>query len=237
MENKIPFGNSTIKYHLIQSRRLKTSQITVDRDNVIVRTPNSKTASEIQNLVLQKAKWIYQKQLEFKRNKSSLVSPTFSDGSTIPIFGKNCLLRIRTGQKKTSVRLERSQIIINLESKKPLKKTVKQTYENWLFSKATQYLKNRTLVLAEKVNETPSKVVIKRLKGRWGSATKEGTINLNFNLLKAHKSVIDYVIIHELCHLAIRKHSFQYWNLVKRHMPDYKDKIKWLETNHLIHSM
>ncbi|MFY9299893.1 MAG: SprT family zinc-dependent metalloprotease [Candidatus Nitrosotenuis sp.] len=216
---------------------MKTSQITVDRDNVIVRTPNSKTASEIQNLVLQKAKWIYQKQLEFKRNKSSLVAPTFSDGSTIPLFGKNCLLRIRTGQKRTSVQFRRSQITINLKSKKSMKKTVKQTYENWLFLKATRYLQDRTWELAEKTRQNPSKIIIKRLKGRWGSATKDGVINLNFNLLKAHKDVIDYVIIHELCHLAIRKHSFQYWNLVKRHMPDYKDKIKWLETNHLIRSM
>lgn len=221
---------------MIKSRRLKTSQITVDRDNVIVRTPNSKTASEIQNLVLQKAKWIYQKQLEF-RNQSSLVSPTFSDGSTVPLFGKNCILRIRTGQKKTSVRLQNSQIIISLESKKPLKKAIKRTYENWLFAKATKYLQNRTWELAQKTNQTPSKIIVKRLKGRWGSATKDGIINLNFNLLKAHKSVIDYIIIHELCHLTIRKHSFQYWSLVRRYVPDYKDEIRWLETNHLIHSM
>jgi predicted metal-dependent hydrolase len=62
------------------------------------------------------------------------------------------------------------------------------------------------------VEATPINIVIKLLKNRWGSLTKEGNIHLNFNLLKAPEDVIDYIIIHELCHLKIKGHSHNFWN-------------------------
>jgi len=93
------------------------------------------------------------------------------------------------------------------------------------------YLEKRTQKLASKIDIKPSKVVVKSLKNRWGSATEKGVVTLNSNLLKAPKEVIDYIIIHELCHLKIKNHSPRYWNLVRKFMPNYQNKIAWLETN------
>jgi hypothetical protein len=66
--------------------------------------------------------------------------------------------------------------------------------------------------------------------------TKERSINLNVNLVKAPEDVIDYIILHELCHLKIKEHSYHYWDHVRRHMPNYQEKIDWLKAsgNHLI---
>ena len=66
--------------------------------------------------------------------------------------------------------------------------------------------------------------------------TKQGSINLNVNLLKAPEDVIDYMILHELCHFKIKEHSHHYWDYVRRYMPNYQEKIEWLKTNgsHLI---
>jgi predicted metal-dependent hydrolase len=75
------------------------------------------------------------------------------------------------------------------------------------------------------------RIHIKNLKNRWGSLTKEGLINLNLNLLKAPEDVIEYIILHELCHLKIKEHSHHYWDLVYRFMPNYQDKIEWLKVN------
>ena len=61
-------------------------------------------------------------------------------------------------------------------------------------------------------------VVIKNLKNRWGSAINHNVINLNVNLLKAPESVIDYIILRELCHLKIKEHSHQFWNLLHKFM-------------------
>lgn len=97
--------------------------------------------------------------------------------------------------------------------------------------RSTKHLQNRTRKLASKIGVSPSKIVIKKLKGRWGSSTKNGVINLNIALAKAPSKVADYIIIHELCHLKVREHSRRYWSLVHRFMPNYKLQINWLEKN------
>jgi predicted metal-dependent hydrolase len=77
----------------------------------------------------------------------------------------------------------------------------------------------------------PNKVVIKNLKNRWASITKNNDINLNVNLIKAPPEIIDYIIIHELCHFKIKGHSYNFWNLLRRYFPDYPKFIKWLNIN------
>lgn len=64
---------------------------------------------------------------------------------------------------------------------------------------------------------------------RWGTATKDDVISLNTSLLSAPKKVIDYVILHEICHLKFRNHSNRFWKLVQKFMPNYIENKKWLE--------
>jgi len=111
---------------------------------------------------------------------------------------------------------------------KDRKKQRKKLYKTKL---QDTYLETRTQKLASKIGIMPSKIIVKPLKNRWGSATEKGVVTLNSNLLKAPKEVIDYIIIHELCHLKIKNHSSRYWNLVRKFMPNYQNKIDWLETN------
>lgn len=93
------------------------------------------------------------------------------------------------------------------------------------------YLQNRTKKLAAKIGVNPTKIVVKKLKGRWGSSTKNGVINLNIALTKAPPKVVDYIIIHELCHLKVREHSKKYWSLVSKFMPNYNHQKQWLDSN------
>jgi len=177
LKQKIRFGKSTIQYGIIKSKRRKTSEIRVDEDGVEIRTPFYKKNSEIREIIKEKSKWIYKKQIEYKQQKKIRKS-----------------LRFKTKLKET-------------------------------------YLEKRAKKLASKIGIKPTKIVVKPLKNRWGSATEKGTVNLNSNLLKAPKDVIDYIIIHELCHLKIKNHSFRYWNLVRKFMPNYLEKQNWLERN------
>lgn len=98
-------------------------------------------------------------------------------------------------------------------------------------TRTSEYLERRTWKLASKIGIIPSKVVIKKLKSRWGSATKTRIITLNEHLTKTPFGVIDYIVIHELCHLKINNHSRQFWNLIHKIMPNYKKHKEWLETN------
>ncbi len=228
MTNNIKFGSTVIPYTIFKTKRRKTSQIIVDKDNVIVRSPSSKTNVEVKQMIQQKARWVFEKQQEFKREKSAIVKPTFSEDTTVPYFGKNCILKINLDQEKKSIKFINSRFTVNLTDKRLLKKEVKKIYEDWLIVKATKYLEARTTKLGVKTGLKPSKITIKNLKGKWGNALS-GNITLNSNLMKCPKDTIDYIIIHELCHLKIQDHSHRYWNLVRKHYPKYEEKVKELE--------
>ena len=112
------------------------------------------------------------------------------------------------------------------------KSLIRQLYEEWEIGTAYPILKTRVEKFSQKLNADVSKIFLKRnLKSRWASLTREESINFNMNLIKAPQDVIDYIVLHEICHLKIKGHSHHYWDLVYRYMPDYQNKIDWLSVN------
>ena len=107
----------------------------------------------------------------------------------------------------------------------------KTLHDDWLYHKAEIIFKEKTEILSKTLDVKPNRIVIKNLKNRWGSITKNNNINLNINLIKAPPRVIDYIIFHELCHFKIIGHSFRFWNLLKRYFPDYPKYVDWLNIN------
>jgi len=99
-------------------------------------------------------------------------------------------------------------------------------------TKTSEYLEKRTWKLASKIGVKPSKILIKNLKSRWGSASKNNVITLNKQLTKTPPRIIDYVIIHELSHLKIPDHSKRFWNVVFTYDKHFQEKIQWLENHH-----
>jgi predicted metal-dependent hydrolase len=97
-----------------------------------------------------------------------------------------------------------------------------------LNSKADLLFKEKVSQYSKIINVTQNKVIIKNKKNRWGSITKNKTVNLNVNLLKAPEDTINYIIIHDLCHLKIKGRSYQFWDYLKQFAPDYKQKVEWL---------
>lgn len=171
----IKFGNTAITYSVTKSKRRKTSQIIVDDKGVEIRTPITKTDSEIKRIVSGKLEWIFKKQLEFEDK-----------------------------QNRTPAKI------------KP---------------KTVQYLEKRVWTMASKMDLKPPRVIVKNLKSRWGSCAKNGTIAINAALTKAPPPVIDYIVVHELCHLKIPDHSWRFWSLVSRYCKNYKQQIQWLESS------
>jgi len=72
-------------------------------------------------------------------------------------------------------------------------------------------------------------ITIRDQKTRWGSCSSRGTLSFNYRLIFAPPAVLDYVVVHELCHLTHMNHSADFWNKVASVMPDYKQHRKWLK--------
>lgn len=119
-----------------------------------------------------------------------------------------------------SVKLEGDMLYI----RSPFASMVKpdEIYMMFLRSKGKKYLEARCLQLAEQTGKKPVRVSIRGQVTRWGSCSRRGTISLNYKLMKLPPELIDYVIIHELCHLLHMNHSKVFWAEVHKHLPDFK---------------
>ena len=150
MIRKVRFGNVTIPYSIIKSNRRKTSQITVDKDSVVVRTPSSKTTSEIKKIVDGKKKWIFRKQLEFQKQNSVILKPSYLTASKLPYLGKNLTLKILKNKKTESVSLKKGMLIVSIKSKRSSKVLVKKLYQEWLMEKSSQIFTSRLNKISKK---------------------------------------------------------------------------------------
>lgn len=103
-------------------------------------------------------------------------------------------------------------------------------YIKWLRLKAKEYIPKKAEEFAQKHNFKFNSIKIKNLTSRWGSCSIKKNLSFNLKLMYFNYKVIDYVIIHELCHLQEMNHSHRFWNLVGEIMPDYKLQKKQLST-------
>ena len=231
MSRQILYGKKKIRFDVVQSKRIKTSEVIVEPYRVLVRSPYSKSLQEIDSIVQRKASWIVKKQNEYEQIKNQTKRPTFAPDSRLPYLGNLLPLRIINRHQSNKFRFINGEFIVTLRSSKLDKKRVKSLYESWLSDKAPKILFPIVRKYSRVLRVKPRSVKIKNLRARWGSATKNNILNLNVYLIKAPENVISYIVLHELCHFKIRDHSDHFWDLVSTHMPDYKDKADWLSKN------
>jgi len=87
-----------------------------------------------------------------------------------------------------------------------------------------KHIGDRVSYFASKVGVEPKKVVIKDHSHRWASCTSDGTVTFNWKCMMAPTKIIDYVVVHELCHIHVRDHSQSFWNEVDKVIPDYRER-------------
>ena len=239
-------GKKRVKYFVLRTWGRKTSEIIVDSYEIVVRVPYSKPHAEIESLMREKISWILMKQKEISdsEKKIEIPQPVYTKDSTLPYLGKNykIQLKILDSQKENNDKEEKNSMIhknevflfniqSNIRGNQEFSDEIKKLYENWLYHKAKIIFKEKVHILSKAMGVKPNKVVIKNLKNRWASITKNNEIILNINLIKAPPEIIDYIIIHELCHFKTEGHSYNFWNLLGRYCPDYPKFIKWLDIN------
>jgi len=96
---------------------------------------------------------------------------------------------------------------------------------------AKDYIPKRVEYYHQFTGGNYQKITIRDQKTRWGSCSSNGTLSFSFRLMLAPPRVLDYVVVHELCHLTHMNHSKEFWNMVENILPDYKEHRKWLKEN------
>lgn len=144
---------------------------------------------------------------------------------------KNIYIQIKNGKIiiKAPKRISKKEIEKIIEQKsewiqKTLEKEIKKQKKKELYTKEEfkKIIEKNANELIEETGLKPKKITIKQIKYAWGSCSSKKNITLNLELIKYSQQAIRYVILHELCHLKYMNHSKDFWNLVEKYMPDYK---------------
>jgi len=222
---KITYGSTTIEFELLYTNR-KTLGITVNPDlSVQVKAPMDSSRERIFQKVEKRASWIMEQKRYFLAFEPRNIEYLYKSGETHYYLGRQYRLKIAEG-KAEEVFYKGAHLRIETKDKSP--ENVKKLLEEWYRKRAkikfAEYAEPFIQRFKTEYDVEPKNLYIQQMKYRWGSCTAKGNIILNPELVKAPKPCIEYVIIHELCHLIHRNHTKAFFALQQREMPDWQ---KW----------
>lgn len=226
----VQFGASTISFSLQYAQR-KTLAISVLPDlSVVVTAPMESDIELIKRKVKKRAVWILKQQDAFTAYLPTQPPRQYVSGETHLYLGKQYRLKVFETNAE-SVKLRGGYIHIGVKDKSN-KARVLALFDEWLLSHARAQFARRLAGCWEQLRQQGleyPQLRLRRMKKRWGTCTPSGVIYLNPNLVKAPSSCIDYVIIHELCHLTHAHHGKPFYDLLRRVLPDWEQRKARLE--------
>lgn len=222
MQRSITYGSEDIIYTLYFRNR-KTLGITVNPDRSIeVNAPIGSDLEKINKKIHKRAAWILKQQDHFLTFEPRNTKRKFVSGESHLYLGRQYQLLIVKSEKEKVQHTGR-----NIEVRTNDTDNVEKLLETWYLEKSKIWFHKIALPLIEhfkKHKVEPSKIEIRKMQNRWGSCSVKGQILLNPELIRAPKACIEYVVIHELCHLVHRDHTQAFFDLQQKEFPEWK---KW----------
>lgn len=222
------YENREIKCHVILRKR-KNITIRVDATGgVTVLAPPGTSQKVILQQVLNKAGWIA-KQIDYFKSRAS-EPHFFKEGELFLYLGREYPLHmVIEPRQDVEVRLEQNKLVVRTSTAE--RGIIRQKLESWYRQQAGEIISRRVKYFEDGIARVPGRIVIKSQKRRWGSCSARGNLNFNWRIVMAPERVLDYVVVHELCHLREMNHSPRFWHLVAQVIPDYKKDKDWLQRN------
>ncbi len=196
-------------------RRRRLSLHVSDDAEVIVRIPLRATLRETREFVNNHMAWVAQR-LALVRAHLARRHP-LEDASLLPLLDSKLTLRLHHAAQGRSVRHDG---VLHVHSPCHARASILRLLEGWYRNEAQGYMTGRLALFAEKTGLWPKRITIRNQKTCWGSCSARGAISLNWRLMLAPATLVDYVLAHELCHLRHLNHSAAFWNLVEGLDPD-----------------
>lgn len=239
-----------LEYQLIRSKRRKTLGLQVKHGQVTVRAPYHVSSTFIDTLIQEKSSWLRAKIIAQQGNVDFC---DYSQGSDLLFLGEQVKLNINCAKQasvficdelgtesalnhRNSIQRQLNVVVSDriqsrLIGEVAKAKQVKKQLELFFKTEAEKLIAERLTLISQQTSLIPTKTNIRQYRARWGSCNNRGEVSLNYLLMMTPLFVIDYVIVHELCHLVHLNHSQSFWQLVDKHFPDYKLAKQWLHDN------
>ena len=204
----------------VTRRDVKNARLRVNEDcSVQLFVPNAFSDVEVERLLERRTQWIESKQ-QFFQQKAKIKLQR----NELLLFGNRYAYYYSTKfQNKVVV----NHLSKTIQAKRDLLDLSVQ--EKWLKSVAKKHIVERADALSDALLLPYNKLFIRSPKRKWGNCSAEKNISINWRVIKAPEFVIDYVIIHELCHTVIMKHTVRFQTLLRSHCPSYDAAQSWLD--------
>lgn len=236
MTPQVTVGKVTIPYAIRHSAAARRKSIIVTPGHVEVVAPTATPQTDICAFVEQKRHWVFNKLTEMNERLAYLERHTYDrlqSGAKIRFRGRNAKVTLTRGevadfdiQFNNGFRITAPAHLSDDDIGAMLSVRMVTWFKKYLKREAEALAKAFEARLGLKAQG----VQIIHSDTLWGSLTKSGVIKLNWHLIEAPKAVLEYVVLHEVCHLAHRNHTDAFWALIAQHMPDYPARKKWLES-------
>lgn len=213
--HEIQLGEHKVQYQLYIKRNNKRFYLRIKEGELVVSAPPYLKMRDIEGFIHQHQEYIVKHIKQYKPKGQ------YIDGGYVYIFHNKYQIVLRDMKKKKCVIHESFLYVYH--------QNIQEVVENYLkailMAYITEYIKQRQNV----ISRVPE-ITIRKMKSRWGSCfTTRNKVSFNFALVHLDRDLIDYVIVHELCHFIEANHSPLFYQEVEKHMPDYKQRIKRLK--------
>lgn len=219
--HRILLGNEEVPYLLRRSPRRRTVGLRIDQSGLTVSVPSRTPQRAWEAILLEKSGWVLDK-LEAMRARS-VPAIRWHDGELLPFLGGPIELVLEHGAHRARPTLGDGQLRVALADPSDTA-TLETRVVQWYRREAMAFFQHRVAFYARQLGVSVSRLGLSSARTRWGSCTSGGSIRLNWRLIKAPPSVIDYVVVHELAHLIELNHSPSFWHVVAQLCPDYAEQ-------------
>ena len=228
----LEYGGCAIPFSVTQGERSKLTIHVYPEMRVEVLAPKAKSLDLILARVQRRARWIVKQWRYFEQFQPTQPERRFVSGETHVYLGRQYRLKVVKGAP-SEVKLVGRFFVVRLPDPEG-SSAVSRMLHQWYLQHAKALFVNRALHWISESRSLAMPCVppinVRKMTHRWGSCTKRGTITLNIELVKVPLVFIDYVVVHELCHLKIHNHSPDFYRLLTRSMPDWRQRKRRLES-------
>lgn len=228
---EVRLGDGVVAYEFIRAKR-KSIGFVIGPDGLVVRAPRWTPLYEVDAALQEKGNWILRKLQEARERQSRAHSARveWCDGVAIPYLGQSIVVMLDPthgfnglgAQLKAEGSVAGTQTLYVGLPKSASAEQIQDAVQAWLMRQAAANFKERMEHFTPKLCVHWKKLRLSSAGTRWGSASADGTISLNWRLIHFRQAVIDYVVAHELSHLRVMDHSQNFWKTVGSVVPDYQ---------------
>jgi predicted metal-dependent hydrolase len=208
-----------LAFEVRRSDRRRTLGLTVDRDGeLIMHAPLATSPDELAAWAGNKLLWVHRKLALKDGLTPKALAPEYVTGETFSYLGRRYRLGL-VDEQKAALDFDGTRFLLRRDAR-----PADVHFRQWYIAAGREWLTRRIDLLRLRTGPAPTRVLVRDLGYRWGSCGRDGALYINWRVLQLPVRLVDYVLVHELCHLVEPNHNQEFWRSLERALPDWQDR-------------